>query len=178
MRNLKRTLLLISCLAMLLSCSSAFALSFSDNYPLYKVESFEPNGYCYLYSKPTSADNASRNLGRHENGSFVKVIEWNYENNFAYVICPNGQTGYISNKSLTRYSDTLNRPVYRVDSTQPKGYCYMYDKPSDIDGRNLGRQDNGTLVLIVDWEADQNFAKVRLWNENKYGYIRKTCLSH
>ena len=170
---IKRTALLITCLALLLSCTSAFALSFSDNYPLYKVESYSPNGYCYMYNKPSSID--GRNMGRFDNGSFVKVIEWN-ENGYSYVISTSGKTGYIGSKALTKYSDTLNRPVYRVQNENGSGYCYMYNEPSSIEGRNLGRYNDGALVLIVDWNADDNYAKVRIWNENKYGYIAKGAL--
>lgn len=171
---MKRMVLLLTCLALLLSCTGAFALSFSDNYPLYKVESYEPNGYCYMYNKPSSID--GRNMGRFDNGSFVKVIEWDKQNGFSYVISTDGKTGYIGSKCLTKYSDTLNRPVYRTQGSNGSGYCYMYDKPSSIDGRNLGRFDDGSLVLIVDWDADASFAKVRSWNENKYGYIGKKDL--
>ena len=42
------------------------------------------------------------------------------------------------------YSDDL--PEYVVESFDPNGYCYLYDKPSDVNGRNLGRHDNGEIV--------------------------------
>ena len=171
---IKRAVLLFSCLAMVLSCTGAFALSFSDNYPLYKVESYSPNGYCYLYSEPS--DITGRNLGRYNNGAFLKVVEYDYKDGYAYVVCTDGKVGYVHNYSITPYKDTTGRVLYRVYSTEPKGYCYMYDQPSSIKGRNMGRYDNGAIVQIVDWDASDDFAQVRIWNDGKYGYIRKSCM--
>lgn len=171
---MKRMVLFIACLAMLLAASGAYALSFSENYPLYKVESFSPIGYCYLYDQPSSI--TGTNLGRFNNGAFVKVVDPNCDNGYAYVVCTNGKSGYMHNDNITPYAQTLGRKFYRVNSSQPNGYCYMYDKPSSIDGVNQGRYNNGTLLQIVDWDADQNYAKVRIWNDGKYGYIQKSQL--
>lgn len=99
-----------------------------------------------------------------------------YQNGYALVICTDGKTGYVHNYSITPYSQTTNRILYRVYSTQPAGYCYMYDQPSDIYGRNMGRYDNGAIFQIVDWDASDVFAKVRGWNDGKYGYVRKTSM--
>lgn len=173
-RMMKRTVLFVSCLVMLLSCMGALAESYSDNYPLYKVESYSPNGYCYLYSQPS--DITGRNLGRYNNGEYMKVIDFNYKNGYAKVVCAGDKVGYVHNYSITPYKETNGRTLYRVYSTQPAGYCYLYDRASDIRGRNMGRYDNGAIVQMVDWDEDATFAKVKIWNDGKYGYIRKTCL--
>ena len=44
---------------------------------------------------------------------------------------------------------------YVVESTSPYGYCYLYSRPSDIEGRNLGRYDNGSLVYVWDYYGGQ-----------------------
>ena len=144
------------------------------SYPEYIVESYEPNGYCYQYDKPSSINGT--NLGRHNNGETVKVISYDYSSGYDYVVCTNGKLGYIHDSLLTPYTDTLNREQYRVYSTDPAGYCYMYTKPSSINGSNLGRYDNGEIVEIVDWYADDNYAKVRSPRTQKYGYIGKRSL--
>lgn len=164
--------LLVSLLLAAMPVASAY--SYYDNYPAYMVESTSPNGYCYLYDAPS--DITGRNLGRHNNGEIVKVIDYYGGNGYCFVICQNGKTGYIHDYALTPYYETTRREVYRVYSTDPAGYCYLYDAPSDINGRNLGRYDNGEYIEIVDWYASDVYAEVCAQRTGKYGFIRKTCL--
>ena len=148
---------------------------YDTKYPLYVVESYEPNGYCYLYDEPS--DIYGWNLGRHNNGELVRVIRHDSSNGgYYFVICSDGKTGYIHDYALTFYVDKITRVVYQVYSTNPRGYCYLYDQPSDIYGTNLGRYNNGEYVEIVDWNASDVYAKVFCLSTQKYGYIRKTCL--
>lgn len=172
---MKKRLLALALLSVLLLtlAPQALAYSYSDSYPEYVVESFEPNGYCYLYDKPS--DVHGKNLGRHENGEIVKVIGYEHSG-WYFVICSNEKTGYVHDYVLRPYAETLLRERYRVYSTEPAGYCYLYDRPSDMKGKNLGRYDNGEYILMVDWNADQVFAQVLCERTKKYGYIRKTCL--
>ena len=173
--RLRRLFVLCLTVVLLLSAMpAASAYSYYDNYPAYRVESTSPNGYCYLYSKPS--DVTGRNLGRHDNGEIVKVILYNGGNGYCFVVCANGKTGYIHDYALTPVSATYNREIYRVYSVDPAGYCYLYDAPSDVTGRNLGRYDNGEYVEIVDWYASDEFAAVRCQRTDVYGYIRKTCM--
>ena len=154
--------------------SAAFAYSwYDDTYPLYMVESYEPNGYCYLYDRPSSID--GRNLGRYDNGAYVRVI-WNNGDGWYYVVCTDGKEGYIHSWALTPATVTSGRETYVVSSLAPKGYCYMYDQPSDIYGTHLGRYDDGELIEIVEWYASEDYAQVMSPRTGKYGYIRKTCL--
>ena len=55
----------------------------------------------------------------------------------------------ISSAMAYSYSD--NYPEYYIYSTMPKGYCYLYDQPSDINGRNLGQLKNGEKVKKIFW---------------------------
>ena len=64
-----------------------------------------------------------------------------------------------------------------MDSYEPYGYCYLYDRPSSTYGNNLGRHNNGELIYVLDWYADDNYAKVECANNGKIGYIRKACLT-
>lgn len=143
--------------------------SYLDNYPEYVVESFDPLGYCYLYSSKGNA------LGRHDNGEIVKVISYD-QSGYYFVVCADGKTGYIHDYVLTPYDETLKRERYRVYSIDPEGYCYLYDRPSDIKGKNLGKYVNGEYIKIIDWDADKTFAQVFCERTEEYGYIRKTCL--
>ena len=79
-RNMKKRLISWALLwALLLALApQAMAYSYLDDLPEYLVESFEPNGYCYLYDKPS--DVSGRNLGRHDNGEIVKVISYERDN--------------------------------------------------------------------------------------------------
>ncbi|MBE5782855.1 MAG: hypothetical protein E7329_06000 [Clostridiales bacterium] len=174
MKNIRRIAAALLCLVLLCSASAALAYSFADNYPLYIVESYQPNGYCYLYDQPS--DITGRNLGRYNNGAFMKVIQFNAKNGYAHVICQDGKVGYVHNYSITQYMDTYRRPIYRIYSTSPAGYCYLYDKPSSVNGKNLGRHNNGEYVEVLDWDASDQYARVQCWKDGKYGYIAKTAL--
>lgn len=135
------------------------------------VESSKPNGYCYLYSKPSSIKGT--NLGRHDNGEIVKVIR--HEGEWYYVVCSNGKTGYIHDYALTKVEPADTRERYIVYNNQPGGYTYLYDQP-DSSSMNLGRYENGEYVRIDNWYADEYYAYVMCERTNKYGYINKLDL--
>lgn len=65
----------------------------------YIVNSTKPNGYCYLYSEPSSSN--GRNLGRYNNGELIEIINWDASKNYAYVRCDRtGDYGYIRKTCL------------------------------------------------------------------------------
>ena len=165
--------LILAVVTVVTVCSFAAAASYSDtSLPLYMVESFEPNGYCYLYAQASSS---SSNQGDHQNGEYVRFIN-DAGNGWYYVVCSNGKEGYMKSSCLTPAAQTVTRDVYRVYSTEPKGYCYMYSKANSTDGRNLGQYNNGEYLVIVNWNADANYAAVMSPNTGKYGYVRKGCI--
>ena len=167
--------LLCALLLSLAPAALADTYSYLDNYPEYVVESYQPNGYCYLYSEPS--DITGRNLGDHKNGEIVKVIAYDSQHGYYFVVCSNGKTGYIHDYALKPYGDTLKRNRYRVYSLiEPNGYCYLYDQPSDNRGKNMGKYENGEYIQIVDWDASEEYASVYCERTKKYGYMRKTCL--
>ena len=176
MRNRKCIALLLTVCLLASAClTSAAAYSYYyDGYPEYIVQSYSPNGYCYLYDQASSVN--GKNLGRYNNGEIVKVIDWYGGNGYAFVICANNDVGYINQNSLTDAASASYCSTYRVYSTNPKGYCYLYDQPSSVNGRNLGRYDNGEYIDIIDWYASDDYAKVCCQSTGKYGYIRKSCL--
>lgn len=179
MRSIARRILSMAFAVILIAlCAApaAQAYSYYDNYPQYVVESYSPNGYCYLYSKPS--DIKGRNLGPHTNGEIVKAIDWDADKTFALVICSNGKVGYIRKTSLVPYAKTQERNLWRVYSVEPRGFCYMYDRPSSITGINLGPYENGAYMEMIDFYADESYAKVYSIDDNQYGYIRKDCLVH
>lgn len=176
MKTTIRSIILLSLsMALLLSLvPAAQAYSYYDNYPQYVVESYSPNGYCYQYDKPSSV--TGRNLGRHNNGEIVKVIDWYASDEYCYTICSNGKVGYIRKNQLTPRYSAEDRNLWRIYSVQPNGYCYMYDQPSSVTGVNLGRYNNGDYVEMIDFYADENYAKVCGVSTGTYGFIRKDCL--
>lgn len=168
MKKIVSLLLLAVLLAALLPTAMADSIF---NYSLYRVMSKNPNGYCYLYSEPSSI--TGTNLGRHENGEYVGMIS--QTNGYCYVYCSNGKYGYIHDDALMRVTWVRN-PWYIVSSTEPMGYCYLYSEASSVNGMNLGRYDNGELIEIIDWDADENYAYVCCDRTGHYGFMRKTCL--
>ena len=169
MKKIVSLLLLAALLTALIPSALADSIY---NYTLYKVMSKSPNGYCYQYDQPSST--YGRNLGRHKNGELVGVIS--YTKGWYYVYCSNGRYGYIPEKALMPV--TRSQSVwYVVDSESPRGYCYLYSEPSSTYGRNLGRYNNGELIEIIDWDADENFAYVRCGSTGEYGYMGKPCLA-
>lgn len=69
---------------------------------------------------------------------------------------------------------------YVVESTSPYGYCYLYSQASDINGRNLGRYNNGSLVYVWDYYGGQqgryNYCYVET-QDGKWGYIHDYSLT-
>lgn len=52
------------------------------------------------------------------------------------------------------------------------GYCYLYDKPSSMNGNNLGRLNNGTTVYFINKSGSFYYVRVRDGQyAGKYGYI-------
>jgi len=170
MKKIVSLLLLAALIAVMIPTALADSIF---NYSLYEVRSFNPNGYCYLYDQPSNVH--GRNLGRHENGELVGVIAYTSDNGgYYYVYCANGKYGYIRADVLMEASHYCNNDYAVVDCE--KTYCYLYDQPSSVHGRNLGRYENGELIEILDWYADTDYAQVRCVRTDKIGYIRKTNL--
>ena len=152
----------------------------------YIVQSKSPNGYCYLYSQPSTRGDVSRNLGRYDNGEYVYVLEYYGGNDFCYVQTTDGKTGYIKAASLQRFSgagDTdPNAGWYVVRSYNPYGYCYLYSAASDRDGvsSNLGRYDNGEYLYVLEYYGGQdyqnNYCYVRT-QDGKYGFVHDYVLA-
>lgn len=169
---MKKLISLVLLAILVFSLVSSALADVYDPYP-YVVESFHPNGYCYLYDQPS--DVYGQNLGRHNNGELVEVIGYNSSNGgYYHVICSNGKVGYIHEYALRPIYDYCED--YQVYSTSPMGYCYLYDQPSDIYGRNLGRYNNGEYIQVIDWWASDGYAKVYCPSTNKVGYMHKTSL--
>ena len=170
---MKRFFAVILLLALLIG--SACAYSYDDYYDCYIITSTLSGQYAYMYDRPSSSE--GRNLGAYSNDTVVKAIDYNASSSFAFVITPDGKTGYIGKSYLT-YMPNGYMPVdlYMVFSTSPAGYCYMYDKPSSSNGKNLGRYDNYDAIEIINWDADKNYALVRGLKNGKYGYVAKSSL--
>ena len=87
------------CALLLTLAPQALAYSYSDDLPEYVVESFDPNGYCYLYSEPSDIYGVNR--GRHDNGEWVRVVDWDADEVFCFVECPkDNKMGYIRKTCL------------------------------------------------------------------------------
>ncbi len=148
--------------------------SWNDNYPLYVVDSYSPYGYCYMYDSPTST--YGENLGRYNNGELLKVISTKTGNEYYLVVDQDNQAGFVNGACLIPYDSSRDYPIYYVDSVQPLGYCYMYDRPSSTYGENLGRYNNGELFAMLDWDANRNYAYVCSVTTGKTGYVSKSAL--
>ena len=136
-----------------------------------------PNGYCYLYDTPSSSKGV--NLGRYDNGSLVAILDWYADKNYAKVYTQDNQTGYIRKTSLVFSCMEVIIPpgseVLYVGNT-PKGYCYLYDQPSSVNGRNLGRYNDGSAITVLDYNADKTYAYVQT-ADGSVGYIRKAYMT-
>lgn len=141
----------------------------------YVVDSVSPYGYAYLYSAASDRDEISQNLGKYINGRVVYVLSYyggqEGKYNYCYVHTQDGQRGYMHDSALKR-TDTCNwaetsEGWYRVASTSPQGYTYLYSAASDRTGksRNLGRHENGELVYVTDYYGGQD-------GKYNYCYVR------
>ena len=144
----------------------------------YEVCSTSPNGYCYLYSNASDRDGLSVNRGRYNNGTIVYVLDYyggqDGKYNYCYVQTQDGKTGYMHDYALRAYNN--NYTWYVVNSSQPKGYCYLYTAASDRDGisTNMGRYNNGSLVRLLEYYGGQdgkyNYCLVQTM-DGKTGYM-------
>ncbi|MBQ9409358.1 MAG: SH3 domain-containing protein [Clostridia bacterium] len=142
-----------------------------ESFDPYRVTSTYASGYAYLY--PTASTSGTP-LSKYDNGTVLKVIDAFSYGNFALVVGPDGNAGYVAMNQLTAETDSGKLgPVFEVFSS--RSYCYMYAKPNS-GSTNLGRYNNGEQIEIIDWGADNNYAFVRGVKDNKYGYIQKTSL--
>ena len=110
---MKRKFFSILALALMLSLLAGVALAdrayrFTDNYPLYVVDSYSPSGYCYMYDRPTST--YGNNLGRYNNGETLKVISTKTGNEFYLVVDRNNQVGYVNGECLIPYGHQPRLP--------------------------------------------------------------------
>ena len=152
----------------------------------YVVESTSPYGYAYLYSNASDRDHLSRNLGRYDNGESVYVIDYyggrDGKYNYCYVRTQDGKYGYMHDYSLRSSTDESGLGWFRVESSSPRGYTYLYSAASDRDhlSRNLGRYDNGALVYVVEYYGGQdgkyNYCYVRT-QDGKIGYMHDYSLT-
>ena len=152
----------------------------SDSAPgWFLVASRDPQGYCYLYSAPSSRSSEGYNKGRHNNGEQVYVLSYYGGNGFCFVRTEKGETGYMAADALMRVSDIQADPTsgwYMVACTE-RSYCYLYSKASskgDI-SRNLGRYDNSEWVYVVDFKGENGYAFV-FTQDGKTGYMAKDSL--
>ena len=143
------------------------------------VASREPQGYCYLYSAPSSRSSEGYNKGRHDNGEQVYVLTYNGGNGYCFVRTDEGETGYMAADSLIRISDLEADPTcgwYMVASAA-RSYCYLYSGPSSSGSisRNLGRHDNGEWVYVVDYEGENGYSFV-FTQDGETGYMATSAL--
>ena len=121
----------------------------------YYVDSVYPENHTYSYIYDQPSDMKGKNLGRVDDGESVYVYYLSYSGNWTYAYCKyttnTGRTikGYVHFENLT----TDYRPTdgwYCIDSITPSNcnYSYIYDQPSDINGDNLGRVDDGECVYF------------------------------
>ena len=149
-------------------------------YDLAFVNSTKPNGYCYLYDRPSSVNGT--NLGQYNNGEGIIILDWYADENYAKVYTAYDKTGYIRKACLSfNWEDAgeggmTDGEIYYVGGT-PKGYCYLYDQPSSVSGRNLGRYNDGSAIEMLDYYADQTYAYVRT-SDGSTGYMRKAYLTN
>ena len=70
----------------------------------YEVCSTSPNGYCYLYSNASDRDGLSVNRGRYNNGSLVRLLDYNGGQDGPFHYClvrtAEGETGYMHESAL------------------------------------------------------------------------------
>lgn len=172
---MKKTAALLLTIILLVSfVPAALAYSYSDNLPEYVVESHQPEGYCYQYSNPSSMDGKSTNQGEHRNGEIVKVIS-HESSGWYYTVCSNGKVGYIHDYCLVPL-DTSHGQDYKVLSYDPFGYCYLYDRPDQKNGRRIGTFSNGEDVKALELYMFTPFVQVFIESTRQYGYILYSAL--
>ena len=147
-------------------------------------------GYCYVYDQPDSIN--GRNLGRMNNGT--RVSKYNYVSNnqggWVYISGYNTKGafiyGYVHSWSLhdSTIQPTGSPSGRYVDCYHEKcpGYCYVYDQPDSVNGRNLGRMNNGTRVSTYNYVSNNQGGWYYISGYNTkgafiYGYVHSWSLN-
>lgn len=127
----------------------------------------------FLYTAPSTSGDPDSN---YQNGDILKMLEYEANEKFAFVLGPDGKSGYVSKASISKQKEdgTLG-PILEVFSTYATGYCFMYAKPN-TGSDNLGQYINGEQIEVIDWSVDERFAFVHGVKDDHYGYIEKDNL--
>ena len=179
----KKILTMTLCLLTLLTCFALPAQAFADSRvfysasPDYSVEGWYyvntvyPSGYTYSYIYDKSSSMNGNNLGRVNDGEQVYVYYaktgeaskvWAY---CAYYSAGRTIKGFIRYENLSVYPPVAptQGPTlgwYYVDTVYPSGYTYsyIYDQPSSINGKNLGRVNDGQYVYVYRLSENAKWA--------------------
>lgn len=140
-------------------------------------------GYCYIYDKASSID--GKNIGRFNNGTEVTYL--GTSGGWLKVTGVNTKgktvTGYIHDFAAVPYEeyyntdDEDNYEEWVIDCTsRNKKYCYIYDKKSSTEGKNLGSLNNGTVVYLVTYGSSWLYVKATTARgKTVMGYIHTWC---
>ena len=121
----------------------------------------------YLFAKPTESGDP---LSGYETGTVLKMIDYEKEKDFAYVIGPDGKVGYVRKNTLIKiydYSDS-SFDSYRVTSAS-NGFVYMYREASTA-GTPLSKYSNGTMLKVIDAFSYGSFA-LAVAEDGNQGYV-------
>ena len=169
---------ILSVVLVLLTLIAVFPLSaFASETYVVEVYNEGSTGFTYVYDTPS--ETKGKNMGKFTTGTYITV--YRTTGNWLYVSGINTKNkkiyGYIrADNAVPEDEYPKGHPenvyvVYCFNSHCP-GYCYVYDKPNAVDGKNLGRINNGTEITYLGKSGKWFKIKgVNTKGKNVTGYI-------
>lgn len=157
--------------------SSNYELS-GDSSVYYNVKYGKTNAVYFHYKEVRNSGSSASNNSSQKNDNYIASSSGNTSNNNG-----SNQTSFNPDSPFLYGRQEYNyceAPEYMVDPTQkPWNYCYLYDKPSDINGSNMGRYEKGEVVKVIKYHGGNhgkfNYCYV-ITKDNKLGYMHDYAL--
>ena len=156
----------------------------------FRVESYSPYGYCYLYSAASDRDHLSSNLGRYNNGEYVYVVNYyggqDGKYNYCYVRTMDGRVGYMHDYALTSlngyvpsYNDIIVQPTPTPTPARDDGMKVRITTSSGnarsgpgAEYSQVGYVSYGEVYKVYETRrATNGVTWFKIWVNGRYGWI-------
>ena len=130
--------------------------------------------YVYTFKE---TNESGQPVGTYTNDTVFKMVDYDSNELFAYVIAPDNKLGYIRKALIMKVYDYDDEsyPSYRVTSTYSTGYLYMYPDPSS-NGTPIAKYNNGTILKVVNYDISATFC-LAVGPNGTAGYVAKNQLT-
>ncbi len=129
-----------------------------------------------VYMFPVPSDSGEPNSA-YDDGTVLKLLDYDSDATYAYVIGPDGKAGYIRKTYIMKVYDYEDETydAYRVTSTYATGYLYMYPTPG-TSSSPIATYYNDTVLKVIDYYSSEAFC-LAVGPDGKSGYVSKRLIT-